>query len=42
MWEFKTLVREIHSADMELIIELYFSGKESPASVLDIVRFWVE
>lgn len=42
VWEFKTLVREIHSADMELIIELYFSGKESPASVLDIVRFWVE
>lgn len=40
--EFKTLVREIHSLGMELIIELYFSGEESPASVLDIVRFWVE
>lgn len=40
--EFKTFVREVHKAGMELVIELYFSGKESPASVLDIVRFWVQ
>lgn len=41
VYELKTLVKEIHKAGMELIIELYFSGKESPAMVLDIVRFWV-
>lgn len=40
--ELKTLVRELHREGMELIIELYFSGKESPAFVLDIVRFWVK
>ena len=42
VYELKTLVKEIHKAGMELIIELYFSGEESPASVLDIVRFWVQ
>lgn len=40
VYEFKTLVKELHKAGIELIIELYFTGKESPASVLDIVRFW--
>lgn len=40
--EMKTLVKELHRQGMELIIELYFSGKESPAMVLDIVRFWVK
>ena len=39
--EFKALVREIHRAGMELAIELYFSGEESPGFVLDVVRFWV-
>lgn len=39
--EFKMLVKEIHRAGMELYLELYFTGKESPALVLDIVRFWV-
>ncbi len=39
--EFKTLVREIHRMGMEAVIELYFSGAESPAAVMDIVRFWV-
>jgi glycogen operon protein len=27
---------------MEVIIELYFTGKENPAFVLDAVRFWAE
>lgn len=40
--EFKTLVKAFHREGMELIIELYFSGKESPAFVLDVVRFWAE
>ncbi len=40
--EMKTLVKELHRQGMELIIELYFSGKESPAMVLDVVRFWVK
>lgn len=39
--EFKTLVRETHRAGMELYIELYFDGTQSPDAVLDIVRFWV-
>lgn len=39
--EFKDLVKALHKSDIELIIELYFSGKESPALVQEAVRFWV-
>lgn len=39
--EFKTLVRELHKAEIEIAIELYFNGKESPGLVMDILRFWV-
>ena len=42
VYEMKTLVKALHRQGMELIIELYFSGNESPAMVLDIVRFWVK
>lgn len=38
--EFKTLVKELHKAGMELVIELFFSGKEAPAYILDVVRWW--
>lgn len=40
--EFKSLVKALHQEGMELIIELYFTGEESPSFVLDVVRFWVK
>lgn len=39
--EFKTLVKELHKAGMELVLELYFDGAENPTFVLDAIRFWV-
>ncbi len=39
--ELKTLVRELHKNRLELVVELYFKGTESPSFVLDVVRFWV-
>lgn len=39
--EFKYMVRELHKAGIELVPELYFSGKETPELVLETVRFWV-
>lgn len=38
--ELKTLVRELHKNHMELVLELYVSGKEDPSMVLDAVRYW--
>lgn len=40
-WEFKTLVKELHREGIEIIPELYFSGSESPAFVLDVIRHWI-
>lgn len=39
--ELKQLVKELHRAGMELVMELYFNGTEKPAFVLDVVRYWV-
>ncbi|MEY8338671.1 alpha-amylase [Lachnospiraceae bacterium 62-35] len=39
--ELKELVKQLHKAGMELVIELYFTGKESPVFVLDVIRYWV-
>ena len=39
--EFKYMVRELHKAGLEIVLELYFSGKEVPEFVLETVRFWV-
>ncbi len=39
--EFKYMVRELHRAGLEVVPELYFSGKEVPEMVLETVRFWV-
>lgn len=39
--EFKALVKELHKNGLELIIELYFTGKESAAFISEAVRFWV-
>lgn len=39
--EFKTLVKEFHKNGIELIIQLFFTGREEPSLVRDIIRFWV-
>lgn len=39
--EFKMLVKELHQAGMELVLELFFTGKESPVQAIDMVRYWV-
>lgn len=39
--EFKHMVRELHKAGLEVVPELYFSGREVPEFVLETVRFWV-
>lgn len=41
VFEFKKLVKELHKAGLEVIIELYFCGSENPLTVLEAVRFWV-
>lgn len=40
--ELKSLVKALHKEGMELIAELYFTGKEPASFVLDVVRFWAE
>ncbi|MGN0159502.1 MAG: alpha-amylase [Brotaphodocola sp.] len=39
--ELKKLVKQLHQNGMELVLQLYFTGKEAPAFVLDVLRFWV-
>lgn len=39
--ELKELVRALHQAGLELVLEFYFDGTENPASVLDAIRYWV-
>ena len=39
--EFKDLVKEFHKNDIEVLIELYFTGEESAALAQEAVRFWV-
>lgn len=39
--EFKKMVKALHRAGIELVTELYFTGRETPSFVLDVVRFWV-
>lgn len=39
--EMKRLVKELHRAGIELVVEMFFTGEESPVFVLDIVRRWV-
>ncbi len=39
--EMKYMIRQLHKAGIELVLELYFTGKETPEQVLETVRFWV-
>ena len=38
--EFKTLVKALHKEGLELVVELYFDGTQSPSYVVDVLRFW--
>ena len=40
--EFKDMVKALHRAGLELVLELFFDGKEAPSYVLDAVRFWAQ
>lgn len=40
--EFKILVKELHSAGLECILEMFFTGEEAPGEVLNVLRYWVE
>ncbi len=39
--ELKDLVKALHRAGIELVLEMFFGGKESPVCVLEMVRRWV-
>lgn len=38
--EMKDLVKALHRAGIELVLDLFFTGQEEPAYALDVVRFW--
>lgn len=39
--ELKMLVKRLHQAGIELVLQIYFTGKESPSLALDAIRHWV-
>lgn len=39
--ELKDLIKALHRAGIELVLEMFFSGKEAPAYVLETARRWV-
>lgn len=41
VYELKNLVKSLHKAGIELVIEMYFDGRENPAAVLEAARYWV-
>lgn len=40
--EFKSLVKALHKEGLEVVTELYFTGKEPPVLALEAVRYWAE
>ena len=40
--ELKHLIKTLHKNGMECILELYFTGKEEPRQVLEVLRYWVQ
>lgn len=40
--EFKQLVKELHKAGIELVLEFYFEESYSPGMIRDCLEFWVE
>lgn len=41
VYELKQLVKSLHKAGIELVLELYFDGRENWSMVLAAVRYWV-
>lgn len=39
--EFKELVRSLHAAGMECIMEIYFDAQENPNYAVEVLRHWV-
>lgn len=39
--EFKTLIRELHRNDMELIMELYFEIDMPVSSIIDVMKYYI-
>ncbi len=39
--EFKEMVRSLHEAGMECVMEMSFDGRENPNHVIEILRHWV-
>ena len=40
--ELKIMIKEFHSAGIEVIPEMYFTGDEAPSEVLNVLRYWVQ
>ena len=40
--EFKIMVKELHRSGIECILEMFFTGDETPGEVLNVLRYWVE
>jgi len=40
--ELKIMIKEFHSAGIEVIPEMYFTGEETPVEVLNVLRYWVQ
>lgn len=39
-WEFKDMVKAFHRAGMEVVMDMFFSGREPEMQVLEVLRFW--
>lgn len=39
--EWKTLIKALHAAGIECVMEMYFEGQTNPCRILDILRYWV-
>lgn len=39
--EFKTLIKELHAAGIECVMELYVEGLTNQCRILDILRYWM-
>ncbi len=40
--EFKIMMKELHRSGLECILEMYFTGEETPGEILQVLRYWVE
>ncbi len=40
--EFKTFVKQLHKAGLECLLEFYFTKRETPVDIVNILRYWVQ